>query len=457
MESDVLKGWLLSQLEGQYPNSFNFEYLLARSDEKNLGVTPAEIDVTLQGLINQGRVEVVTKGRSSTQNYRVTGLWPLTPHGQVIDVPPATSPDEPPAEAALPEEPPTIEISQSQTALSGLSGLAAFLSDTTLAQLDRCKRELAVQPLIGDAPYNLQALELRIHQAAMDIAGATLTVGATLLAIKAVEGQDGWEQWWRGSTYPFGRRMAYQYMAVARRVLADQRVLPVINLGVTKAELLLRSIGEEEAQELADHGTIQGRPLDKYDALGRRELEQQLRGLQSERDKATSENQKLKDEMKVRKVAFEDELKEREKRLAEFKQEIAMMKIPHHPTEEQAFKLEIFKKNLMYLEGIFVLCDPENNGYVFQDAPIEKMAEAHSFYQRAYIIVKKGLILFEKVVGYSSEAGMDAACDEFENFRIGSIDKPCPYEEIEMEARAAGEAEKARKNTPPGTLAFKKR
>jgi len=191
--------------------------------------------------------------------------------------------------------------------------------------------------------------------------------------------------------------------------------------------------------------------------MGRRELEQQLRGLQSERDKATSELQKLKDEMKVRKVAWEDELKEKERLTSGLKQEIAMMKILHPPNERQQHAIEVLRKQIIQLEGLMYLSDAENAGHIFAEAPIELLAEAAAFYQRHYIMAKLQLLTFEKLSGYSSEAGMDAAIDELEGFRIGIIDKGAPWEQIEAEARAAGEAEKAKKNTPPGTLAFKKR
>lgn len=110
----------------------------------------------------------------------------------------------------------------------------------------------------------------------------TIQLGRRLCAVKAVLGHGPFMEWLANeSGLPMDQRNANRYMAIGQAVTERPELARLGTMGVSKACLLL-SMPEEQVEEMASKGTVNGQPLDELEAMTRKELLLKLRTMRKQ-------------------------------------------------------------------------------------------------------------------------------------------------------------------------------
>ena len=173
-----------------------------------------------------------------------------------------------------------IEIIETQQAMQ------EDISEIDSARRKKIGREVAlkiVEKYLDGQEYNQGRITAEVRIYLERISQDYIAVGRRLLVVKQVEGHGNYMKWLKAN-FPLSPRSAQRFTQIALALERRPDLAPLAKAGVSKA-LVLLDLPDEYLDEAELEGTIDGRSLDEFDTMTRKEVIETARKLKRDRDR----------------------------------------------------------------------------------------------------------------------------------------------------------------------------
>lgn len=179
------------------------------------------------------------------------------------------------------------EISAQTTAIT----TAITLVNEPSTALEPAKLKEISKRWLDGADFDLTRIRVECQALTANVMTSMIELGKRLCAVNEALNTAQFSAWMETeSGLPFGQREAYKYMGVARATLERPELRKLTLTDTTKAAALL-SLPDEQLDELAKSGTVNGTTLDEFQTMTRKELMAHVRSLKRQ---ATEQKDNLK-------------------------------------------------------------------------------------------------------------------------------------------------------------------
>ncbi len=177
-------------------------------------------------------------------------------------------------------------LEQGQEFKKGLS----VIEQSEVAKINREHAIKQAEKYLDGQTYDLTKITAEIDLLLKQTSQIFVHIGRRLIAVKKVEGHGSFTKWLE-QNFPLSTRQAQYFMFVADRLEKCPELASFAKAGVSKAIALLE-LPEEYTEEYIQEGTINGKPLDEYQAMTKKELEAEIKKLKNNQEKIIAEETK---------------------------------------------------------------------------------------------------------------------------------------------------------------------
>lgn len=177
------------------------------------------------------------------------------------------------------------------------------------ARLNRKMNIQIAEKYLDGKSYNLDRITAELNVWIESMTQGCLAIGRRLLAVKQVEGHGKYLKWLE-ENFPLSPRTAQKYTQIALALEQRPDLAPIAKAGVSKAIALLE-LPEEYLEEAQQEGTLDGKPIDEFQAMSHREIVAEVKRLKRNQEKIIDEGNKALE-------AERDALIEENRRLKKF-------------------------------------------------------------------------------------------------------------------------------------------
>lgn len=158
------------------------------------------------------------------------------------------------------------------------------------ARLDREMNIKIAEKYLDGQEYDLDRITAEVRVYFERMIQDYVAVGRRLLAVKQVEGHGNYLKWLEGN-FQLSTRTAQRYARIAFALEQRPDLAPIAKAGVSKAIALLE-LPEEYLDEAQREGTLDGKPLDEFQAMSKREIIAEVKRLKRNQEKIITEGNK---------------------------------------------------------------------------------------------------------------------------------------------------------------------